>query len=188
MRALTHAHGFDSEAPEIDPRMPAPPSLVHPAVTALASAAPRAAEQQTLDIDGTVFVSLGLFLILFGLLSHFLWKPYLRVRHERTHRVDGYREEATRMEADAQARLARIEAELTETRRQLSGELSVARAEARAREQTMLAQANAEAQATLEDARRRLEAAMAAERARLSTLAGELGRQAASRVLGRSLS
>ena len=77
---------------------------------------------------------------------------------ERVARVEGYREEAARLEADAEQRLARADVQLAEARRVGAGERAVARAEAHAREQTLLAEANAAAQKKLADARVRLNA------------------------------
>src|SRR5688572_5592005 len=117
--------------------------MKHTFLVAVAQAAPQAPEQQLLDLDGTVFVMLGLFLVTAFVLNQWLWKPYLRVREERVTRVDGYRQEAARLEAEAQARLQRVEAQLAEARRVGSAERARARAEAQAREQAILAQAQA---------------------------------------------
>jgi F-type H+-transporting ATPase subunit b len=157
------------------------------ALLLLSAAAPQSPEPQLIDIDYTVFVQLGLFLLLAALLTRFLWRPYLRVRGERVTRVEGYREEATRLEAEAAARLARAEAALAEARRVGSGERAVARAEAHAREQTLLAEANAAAQRELAAARGRVEASLAAERGKLQQTAAEVGREAARKILGREV-
>jgi len=53
----------------------------------LAPAAPQSHEPQLIDLDGTLFVQLGLFLLAVVVLYRFLWKPYLRVRDERVTRV-----------------------------------------------------------------------------------------------------
>jgi hypothetical protein len=105
--------------------------------------APESHEPQLLDVDLTILVQFGLFLLLLAVLSKLLWKPYLRVRDERVSRVEGYREEAVRLEAEAKDRLGRAEAALAEARRMASGQRAVARAEAQAREQTVLAEATA---------------------------------------------
>ena len=55
-------------------------------------------------------VQLGLFLLLLLVLRQFLWKPYLRVLGERTTRIDGYKQDAVRLDAEAAARLAHAEA------------------------------------------------------------------------------
>lgn len=142
---------------------------------------------QLIDVDGTVFVQLGLFLLLAFVLTKLLWKPYLRVRAERVSRVDGYRKEAVRMEADAAARLERAEAQLAEARRIGSGDRVTARAEAQTREQALLAEAHGEAQRALVGARARLDGVVAAERAKIEAGARQLGAEAARRILGREV-
>jgi F-type H+-transporting ATPase subunit b len=148
---------------------------------------PEAHAPQLIDLDWTIFVQLGLFLFLGLMLTKLLWRPYLRVRTERVTRVDGYRKDAARMEADAAVRLARAEAGLAEARRLGSGERSVARAEAQAHEQKLMAGAQAEAQRLVSAARTRLDATVATERARLEAGAREIARQAARRILGREV-
>jgi F-type H+-transporting ATPase subunit b len=156
------------------------------AALALASGpAPQSPEPQLLDVDGTVFVMLGLFLIVMYLLTRWLWRPYLRVKEERVTRVEGYRAEAARLEAEAASRLSRVEAELAEARRQGSAQRAAARTEAQLREQKMMAEAQAAAQAALAQARTRLEATIAAERAKLQTRAAVLGAEITEKVLGR---
>jgi F-type H+-transporting ATPase subunit b len=151
----------------------------------LAEVAPQASEPQLLDLDYTVFVTLGLFFLTMLILSKWLWKPYLRVRSARVERVEGFREEATRLEADAAAQLARVEAQLAEARRVGSAERARARSEAQAREVEIVSKAQAEAQRTLAQGRARVEAALTAERAKLDQRAATLGREIAERVLGR---
>jgi F-type H+-transporting ATPase subunit b len=158
------------------------------ALLLLSAAAPQSHEPQLIDLDGTAFVQFGLFLLLMFVLRQFLWRPYLKVLGERTTRVDGYREEAVRLEAEAAARLAKAEAALGEARRVGAGERVEARAVARKREQELLAAANAAAQKTLGDARARVAATLVAERAKLQQTAAEIGAQAARKILGREVS
>ena len=91
------------------------------------------------------------------------------MRGERVTRVEGYRQDAVKMDADAAERLAKAEIALGAARREGSGERAKARAEAQTREAAVLAEANAEAQKTLAAARTRLDATLAAERAKLET-------------------
>ena len=158
------------------------------ALVVLAVPAPESHEPQLIDVDGTVFVQLGLFFVLMLVLHRFLWRPYLKVRGDRTTRVDGYRDEARRLEAEAAARLAQAEVALAEARRVGAGERVEARAVAHKREQEVLAAANASAQRTLADARARVDATLATERAKLQQTASEIGRQAARKILGREAS
>ncbi len=151
------------------------------------SGAPQAHEQQLLDVDGTVLLQLGLFLVTMYVLTQLLWKPYLRIRAERGARVEGYKEEAKRLEADAAARFTKVEAELAEARKAGSFERARVRAAAQVREQEIIATAQSTAQKTLAEARARVEAALTTERQSLAARAQTLGQKAAERVLGRSI-
>ena len=123
-----------------------------------------------------------------AVLWRFLWKPYLRVRTERVARVEGYREEATRLEADAEQRLGRADAALAEARRVGAGERAVARAEAHTREQTLLAEATAATQRKLADARGRLNATLVEARKTLEAQTSQTAVEAARKILGREVS
>jgi F-type H+-transporting ATPase subunit b len=158
------------------------------ALSLLAAVAPESHEPQLIDLDGTAFIQLGLFVLLLFILRQFLWKPYLKVLGERTTRVDGYKQEAVRLDAEAAARLAKAEAALAEARRVGAGARVEARAAAHKREQELLADANAAAQKTLAEARARVSATLAAERAKLQQTAAEIGAQAARKILGREVS
>jgi len=158
------------------------------ALLLLSAAAPQSHEPQLIDLDGTAFVQFGLFLLLMLLLRQFLWRPYLKVLGERTTRVEGYKQEAVRLDAEAAARLARAEAALAEVRRVGAGERVEARATAHKRERELLAAANAAAQKTLAEARQRVAAALATERTKLQQTATEIGAQAARKILGREVS
>ena len=157
------------------------------ALAFLLTAAPEAHEPQLIDIDQTIFVQLGIFLLALAILWKFLWQPYLRVRTERVARVEGYREEAAKLETDAQHRLSRADAALAEARRVGAGERAVARAEAHAREQTLLAEANAAAQRKVAEARGRLNAAIEAERKKHEAESSEVAMAAARKILGREV-
>jgi F-type H+-transporting ATPase subunit b len=154
----------------------------------LLSAAPTSHEPQLIDVDQTIFVQLGIFLLLALVLWRLLWRPYLRIRGERVTRVEGYRQDAVKMDADAAERLAKAELALAAVRRQGSGERATARAEAQTREQAVLAAANAEAQKTLAAARVRLEATLQTERAKLDAQTRDVAKTAAQRILGREVS
>ena len=158
------------------------------ALLVISTAAPQSHEPQLIDLDGTAFIQFGLFLVLMLVLRQFLWRPYLKVLGERTTRVEGYKQEAVRLDAEAAERLAKAEAALAEARRVGAGERVEARAIAQKREQELLAAANASAQKTLADARARVEASLQAERTKLQQTASDVGLQAARKILGREVS
>ena len=157
------------------------------ATTTMLGAAPRSAEPQLLDIDGTVFVMLGIFLALLLILWQFLWKPYLRVRDERVARTEGAREKAAQLEADAAARLVRIETALADARRAGIAETNKLRLAAQTREQQIVTEAQDAARQMMLEARAKLNAALLAEKANLQTHTNLLARQIAEKALGRSL-
>jgi len=149
--------------------------------------APVSHEPQLLDLDGTVFIQLALFFIVLVVLTRFLWTPYLKVRTERTTRVEGYRNDAQRLEAEADARMNRAEAALAEARKQGGADRAAARADAQAHEQVLLAEAQADAQKALREASARLNATLMQERTKLQTAAAVVGRDAAKKILGREV-
>ena len=157
------------------------------ATTTLLATAPRAEESQLLDIDGSVVVMLGIFLVLLLILWRFLWRPYLRVRDERVARTEGAREKATQLEADAAARMAKVEGALTDARRAALAEMAKLRQEAQAREQQVVAEAQDAARKMLVEARAKLDVAVVSEKANLREQTALLGRQIAEKALGRSV-
>lgn len=160
---------------------------IYPALAEATARAPQSHEPQLLDVDGTLFINLGLFLIAMFVLTQFLWKPYLRVRAARTSRVEGYREDAKRLEAEAAARFAKVEAELADVRRAGSQERARVRQEAQAREHQIIGAAQTVAQQSLNESRQRIDAALAGERRTLAARAESLGRDLAEKVLGRKV-
>jgi F-type H+-transporting ATPase subunit b len=160
--------------------------LLQATSTVLASA-PQAGEAQLLDLDGTVFIMLGLFLVLLLILWQFLWKPYLRVRDERVSRTEGARAKAAELESEAAARLARIEAALAEARRNGNAEMAKLRQEAQEKEQQIIAASQEAARKMMTEARSKLDASVATEKANLQMETGLLARQIAEKALGRRL-
>ena len=148
---------------------------------------PQAADKLLIDIDGTVFVMLGLFALAWLLLGQFLWRPFIKVKSQRTERVDGYQTAAAQMTQDAQARVEKIESALEEARKLASQERADVRAESQRLEAALLTRANERAQAKLVDAKADLEKKMTIELTKLEAQAAKLGKQAAETVLGREL-
>lgn len=157
------------------------------ATSTILSSAPQASEPQLLDLDGTVFVMLGIFMVLLLVLWQFLWKPYLRVREERVARTEGARAKAAEMEAEAAARIGRIETALAEARKAGTAEMAKLRQDAQIKEQEIIAGAQEAARKMLAEARAKLDASVATEKANLQAETGVLARQIAEKALGRRL-
>jgi F0F1-type ATP synthase membrane subunit b/b' len=162
--------------------------LPFPEATSMALAsAPQAPEAQLLDLDGSVFIMLGIFLVLLLILWQLLWKPYLHVRDERVARTDGRRAQAAELENEAAARLARIEAALAEARKSGNAEMAKLRGEAQAKEQQTIAESQEAVRTMLAEARAKLDTSVAAERANLQAETDLLAHQIAEKALGRRL-
>ncbi len=145
------------------------------------------AEGSIVDLDGTVFVQLGLFFIAFLVLYALVFRPMVALLDAREQAIDGAKEEAKELEADVGAKQATFEAELRRVRASSSEERDRLRGEGQELERKLLEQVRGETQALVNDARARLDSEARVARAELSAQNGELAREIASRVLGREV-
>ena len=139
---------------------------MHQALVSLAAGHP------LIDIDLTVFVQFGLFLILFVVANKFMFQPYLALRTRRKDGIEGARAEAERMSAQADAKLADYEKQLAQARSRANDEGRKVRAEAAAHEKSVTDTSRAETDAA---------------RLQLLPQANALARQIASKLLGREV-
>lgn len=148
-----------------------------------------AAEQAAplIDLDGTVFLQLGIFLLLFAALYVLLFRPYLRVREARELGIGGARAEAKAMEERAAAIVVDYESQVARARHRGADERNKLRAEGVAHEQGVLAAARDAANKEINAARASAIAARETSRAELLAEAGTIGGLIARRVLGRSV-
>ena len=146
------------------------------------------AEPPLIDIDGTLFVQLVLFLLLLIVLTQLLFKPYLRLRDERQQAIGGTADEARRLEADARTRIAEYEGHLAKAKARGAEERARIRAEGAVRQRDVVDKARAETTRRVTEAR--AEVARLGEQARveLTRQADDIGRRMASRLLGREVS
>ncbi len=154
---------------------------MHQALPTLAAAHP------LIDIDGTVFVQFGLFLILLFVANKLLFQPYLQLRERRKAGIEGARAEAERMTAQADAKLADYEKQLGAARNRANDEGRKVRAEAAAHEKEVTDKARTEAQKSIDDATAKMRAESEAARLQLLPQANTLARQIASKLLGREV-
>lgn len=140
-----------------------------------------------IDIDSTVFVQFGLFLILFVIANKLLFQPYLQLRERRKAGIEGARAEAERTSAQADAKLADYEKQLAVARTKANEEGRKVRAEASAAERDATDKARATAQTAIDEASTRMRAETEAARLQLMPQAEALSRQIASKLLGREV-
>jgi len=154
---------------------------MHQAHETLASGAP------LIDIDLTVFVQFGLFLLLFLAANKLLFQPYLALRERRKAGIEGAREEAERMTASADAKLADYEKQLAAARSRANEEGRKVRSEASAHEKEVTDKARAEAQKAIDEATAKMKQETEAARLQLLPQASTLAKQIATKLLGREV-
>ncbi|HSN30865.1 MAG TPA: ATP synthase F0 subunit B [Kofleriaceae bacterium] len=154
---------------------------MHQALSTLAAAHP------LIDIDSTVFVQFGLFLLLLWVANKWLFQPYLQLRERRKAGIEGARAEAERMTAQADSKLADYEKQLATARNRANEEGRKVRAEAAANEKSTTDTARAAAQKSIDEATAKMRAEAEAARLQLLPQANALAKQIASKLLGREV-
>jgi F-type H+-transporting ATPase subunit b len=140
-----------------------------------------------IDIDGTVFIQFGLFLIMYVVANKMLFQPYLALRERRREGIEGARGEAERMTAEADAKLADYEKQLAVARAKGNEEGRKLRAEAIAHERDVTDKARTAAQTAIDEAQAKMRAETEAARAQLMPQAQVLAQKMASNLLGREV-
>jgi F-type H+-transporting ATPase subunit b len=146
-----------------------------------------AAAHPLIDIDWTVVVQFGLFLVLFAAGNAWLFQPYLRLRERRKLGIEGARSEAERMAAQADAKLADYEKQLAGARSRANDEGRKVRADGMVHEKQVTDTARAEAQKALDEATTRVRMETEAARLQLLPQARVLAGRIASKLLGREV-
>jgi F-type H+-transporting ATPase subunit b len=140
-----------------------------------------------IDIDATVFVQWGMFLLLFLVLRSLLWKPFLELIERRDHQINGLRKEA----AEAEENARRQEASYLEEYRAVQNRATERRAELMNEAQKasigVLDTARAEAQSTVDSARKQIEAQTQEARSRAAADASSVAVAVCERILGRKV-
>lgn len=140
-----------------------------------------------IDIDLTVVVQFALFLILMVISNKFLFQPYLALRERRRAGIEGARDEAVRMSAQADAKLEDFERQLATARDRANDEGRKVRAEAVVHERETTDKARAEAQQSIDEATAKMRSETEAARAQLMPQAQALAKSIASKLLGREV-
>ena len=116
-----------------------------------------------------------------------MFQPYLALRERRKAGIDGAREEAGRMTAEADAKLADYEKQLADARSRANEEGRKVRAEASAHEREVTEKARAAAQQAIDEATAKMRTETEAARAQLLPQADAIAKSMASRLLGREV-
>lgn len=157
--------------------------MTQPVLLTLASAA----EHPMIDIDSTAFVQFGIFVVMALASTHWLFKPYLRMREERDAGMDGARKDAENLSAEADAKLADYEEKLAMARARAQEERRKIRAEAAEHLQAITSKARDAAQEAVDAATKKVATETASARAELMPKADALATEMVSKLLGRTV-
>ena len=138
------------------------------------------------DIDGTLYVQLGIYLALVFILGPLLFKPWLEAQERRSQAIEGAVAKAKDMRAEADD-LARDYEERMETAREKAhGVRSTARREEEEAQAKTLAEARAAANDELAAERKRIAADTEQAREALGGRVDELADEITTKLLGRA--
>jgi F-type H+-transporting ATPase subunit b len=140
-----------------------------------------------IDLDGTVFVQLGMFFVAFGVLYVLVFKPMVALLEAREQAIDGAKDEAKHLEHDVREKQAAFEAELRKVRSSGGEERDRLRLEGQELERKLLDTVRSETTALVSNAKTRLAQEAQVARSELAAKKSELAREIASKVIGREV-
>lgn len=138
-----------------------------------------------IDLDGTFFIQLVIFLAIFAMLNLLVFRPMLALMDAREVATDGAKASARELETEAAEKLQAFETEMTAAKAELAVERDRLRKDGQALERELLATARAEADGTLADAAKTIAAESQKVRADMNATVPVLASQIAEKLLGR---
>lgn len=139
------------------------------------------------DLDLTLFLQAGLFVVLLLVLKPLLFDPLLKLFEEREKRIEGARAQARKIDEKSAGALATYEAAMTKARAEANAERDRLRAEAMKVEAEILAKMRQATAQLLDEGKRKIDEEAARVRASLEVQSVELAKELAGRVLGREV-
>jgi F-type H+-transporting ATPase subunit b len=152
-------------------------------------ALPAQAAGDSLEIfpDARIFYLIVLFVLLIFPVNKLLFHPIFRVLDEREARIEGARKRADQIGAEAEATLARYRSAVRSARDEAESDRKQVLEGARREQAELTGSVRSEAEVEISRARQEVAEALKDARSQLRERAEELAREAATRVLGRSL-
>lgn len=139
------------------------------------------------DLDGSFFVQLGIFIIAFLLLRGMVFRPIMALFDARSAAMEGSRDEAKRLEGEADAKRDHFEAQLRNVRQKASEERLKLQGQAQQLARELTDKARRESTAALSSAKAQLDLESKNTRQRAQAEVPALARQIAEKLLGRSV-
>ena len=140
-----------------------------------------------IDLDGTVFVQMVIFFIVFFVLRSLVFQPVLALFDAREQAIMGEKEKARVMESRADAKLDKYESEMRRLRDIANQERDKLRAEGQKLARDIAESARGESDKLLADSRTKLEAESKRIRDEVKVIIPGLARQIAGKLLDREV-
>ena len=144
-------------------------------------------EGSIIDLDGTIWIQLGLFAVAFLVFRPLIFRPMIALFEAREHAIEGAKLEALRLQDEASAESEEFEVAMRKLRLQAGEERDRQRAEGKRLERTVLDQVHRDTDRQLTEADSKLEAEVAKLRADIERSIPALARQIASKMLNREV-
>lgn len=141
-----------------------------------------------IDLDATFLFQLAIFLVLFAILSTFLFKPLMAVFDEREKAIDGAKETSRELEASADEKYKKFETEMKKVKTEANAERDRIHQDALALERELLTKSRTEADKIVREAEADLARRAAEVRNDMKTAVPALAADIAEKLLGRRAS
>lgn len=140
-----------------------------------------------IDIDGTVLVQFAIFLAMFVILRQYLFKPYMQMRDERSHRISSAEASAVESQKRATSIEQQFKEKMEKARQAAEEERLKLANEGRQREEELLSAARTRAQSRISATREQVASQVAKAQSELSERAESLSKVLATKLLGREV-
>lgn len=140
-----------------------------------------------IDLDGSMFVQMGIFFVAFLILRSLVFRPVMRVFDAREAAVGGAKGEAEAMEADALGKRDHFEAEMRKVRAEANQKRDALRAETQKAAAELTATARTESSTAVAAGKAKLDAEADKARAEVQAMVPTLAKEIASKLLDRSV-
>ena len=144
-------------------------------------------EGSIIDLDGTIWIQLGLFAVAFFVFRPLIFRPMIALFEARENAIEGSKLEALRLQDEASAESEEFDVEMRRLRLQAGEERDRLRAEGKRLERTVLDRVREETDKLLSDADGKLQTEAVKLRTEIEQSIPALAKQIASKMLNREV-
>ena len=144
-------------------------------------------EGSIIDLDGTIWIQLGLFAVAFFVFRPLIFRPMVALFEARENAIEGSKLEALRLQDEASAESEEFDVEMRRLRLQAGEERDRLRAEGKRLERTVLDRVRQEADKQLSEADAKLKTEATKLRTEIDQTIPALAKQIASKMLNREV-